>query len=108
MLYSLCQYGRFYVSEWGRSVGGHLWRTSGDITDDYETMSDIGFERNQKFGHAGQGGWNDPDMMELGNGGMSADEYITHMTLWAYQAATPNTGNALRTTNPRPLRLPKH
>src|SRR3546814_20348629 len=64
MLYSLCQYGRFDVYEWGRSVGGHLWRTTGDITDDYETMSDIGFVRNPKFGHAGPGGWNDPDMLE--------------------------------------------
>lgn len=108
MLYSLCQYGRFHVSEWGRSVGGHLWRTTGDITDDYETMSDIGFVRNPKFGHAGPGGWNDPDMLEVGNGGMSEDEYVTHLTLWAIQAAPLIMGHDLRHTSERALRLLKN
>src|SRR3546814_12499699 len=76
MLYSLCQYGRFHVSEWGRSVGGHLWRTTGDITDDDETMSDIGFERNPNYGHARLGGWNDPELREVGNGGRREEEYV--------------------------------
>ena len=96
------------MSEWGRSVGGHLWRTTGDITDDYKTMSDIGFERNPKFGHAGPGGWNDPDMLEVGNGGMSEDEYVTHMTLWAIQAAPLIMGHDLRQTPASALRLLKN
>ncbi|MCT8003112.1 glycoside hydrolase family 27 protein [Sphingomonas sanguinis] len=96
ILYSLCEYGRFDVANWGRSVGGHVWRTTGDITDDYKTMSDIGFERNPRFPHAGPGGWNDPDMLEVGNGGMSRDEYRTHMTLWAMQAAPLIMGHDLR------------
>src|SRR3546814_18996574 len=108
MLYSLCKYGRFYVSEWRRSVGGHLLRKAGDITDDYETMSDIGFERNPKFGHAGPGGWNDTDMLEVGNGGMSDDEYVTTLTLWANQAAPLLMGHDLRHTSDRALRLLKH
>jgi len=99
IIYSLCQYGRFDVARWGRSVGGHLWRTTGDITDDYRTMSDIGFVRNPKFPHAGPGGWNDPDMLEIGNGGMSDDEYRTHMTLWAMQAAPLVMGHDLRLTS---------
>lgn len=99
IVYSLCQYGRFDVAEWGRSVGGHLWRTTGDITDDYRTMSDIGFVRNPRFPHAGPGGWNDPDMLEIGNGGMSDDEYRTHMTLWAMQAAPLVMGHDLRLTS---------
>jgi alpha-galactosidase len=99
IIYSLCEYGRFDVSSWGRSVGGHLWRTTGDITDDYKTMSDIGFVRNPRFGHAGPGGWNDPDMLEVGNGGMSHDEYTTHMTLWAMSAAPLLMGHDLRTTD---------
>src|SRR3546814_9284108 len=105
MLYSLCQYGRFDVSEWGRSVGGHLWRTTGDITDAYKTMSDIGFERNPKFGHAGPGGWNDPDMLEVGNGGMREADYVTPMTLWAIQAAPMIMGLDLRPPSPSALRL---
>jgi alpha-galactosidase len=105
MIYSLCEYGRFAVSSWGRQVGGHLWRTTGDITDDYKTMSDIGFVRNPKFAPAGPGGWNDPDMLEIGNGGMSDDEYRTHMTLWAMQAAPLIMGHDLRKTTPAAARI---
>ncbi|MEH3120659.1 MAG: glycoside hydrolase family 27 protein [Sphingomonas phyllosphaerae] len=105
IIYSLCEYGRFDVASWGRSVGGHLWRTTGDITDDYAKMSEIGFERNPRFGHAGPGGWNDPDMLEIGNGGMSDDEYRTHMTLWAMSAAPLMMGHDLRTTSPAALAL---
>ncbi|RJF85848.1 glycoside hydrolase family 27 protein [Sphingomonas cavernae] len=97
IVYSLCQYGRVEVSEWGRDVGGHLWRTTGDITDDFAKMSDIGFDRNPKFGNAGPGGWNDPDMLEVGNGGMTETEYRTHMTLWAMSAAPLLMGHDLRT-----------
>ena len=96
ILFSLCEYGRFDVADWGRSVGGHVWRTTGDITDDYKTMADIGFERNPRFPHHGPGGWNDPDMLEVGNGGMTRDEYRTHMALWAMQAAPVIMGHDLR------------
>ena len=108
IVYSLCEYGRFDVADWGRSVGGHLWRTTGDITDEYKAMSDIGFERNPKFPHAGPGGWNDPDMLEIGNGGMSEDEYRTHMTLWAIQAAPLLMGHDLRNTTPQAAALLEH
>jgi alpha-galactosidase len=105
MIYSLCEYGRFAVSSWGRQIGGHLWRTTGDITDDYKTMSDIGFVRNPKFAPAGPGGWNDPDMLEVGNGGMTDDEYRTHMTLWAMQAAPLIMGHDLRKTTASAMRI---
>ncbi len=105
IVYSLCEYGRFDVPSWGRAVGGHLWRTTGDITDDYAKMSEIGFERNPRFGHAGPGGWNDPDMLEIGNGGMSDDEYRTHMTLWAMSAAPLMMGHDLRATSQTALAL---
>ncbi|WP_440844198.1 glycoside hydrolase family 27 protein [Sphingomonas sp. 22176] len=97
ILYSLCEYGRFDVAGWGRAVGGHLWRTTGDITDAYKTMAEIGFDRNPRFTPGGPGGWNDPDMLEVGNGGMSEDEYRTHITLWAMQAAPLIMGHDLRT-----------
>jgi alpha-galactosidase len=99
IIYSLCEYGRFDVGAWGRDVGGHLWRTSGDISDDYHKMARIGFERNGNPTHTGPGGWNDPDMLEIGNGGMSADEYRTHMALWAMSAAPLIMGHDLRTTS---------
>jgi alpha-galactosidase len=102
IVYSLCEYGRFDVGAWGRQVGGHLWRTTGDITDDYPTMARIGFNKNGKPEHAGPNGFNDPDMLEVGNGGMSLDEYTTHMTLWAISAAPLLMGHDLRQT-PAPM-----
>lgn len=96
ILFSLCEYGRFDVGSWGRDVGGQLWRTTGDITDDYPTMAKIGFDKNGNPAWAGPHGWNDPDMLEIGNGGMSADEYRTHMSLWAMSAAPLMMGHDLR------------
>ncbi|SEL15391.1 alpha-galactosidase [Pseudoxanthomonas sp. GM95] len=100
ILYSLCQYGRDHVGQWGRDVGGHLWRTTGDIEDRYAVMASIGFDRNGDAADAGPGGWNDPDMLEVGNGGMSQAEYRTHMTLWALSAAPLLLGNDVRTLDP--------
>jgi alpha-galactosidase len=105
IVYSLCEYGRFEVGAWGRNVGGHLWRTTGDITDDYATMAKIGFDKNGRAEHAGPGGWNDPDMLEIGNGGMSHDEYATHMTLWAMSAAPLMMGHDLRQSSPEVLKM---
>jgi alpha-galactosidase len=105
IVYSLCQYGRDRVGTWGRDVGGHLWRTTGDIEDKYDSMAAIGFDKDGDPANAGPGGWNDPDMLEVGNGGMSEDEYRTHMTLWAMQAAPLMLGNDLRTMSPATVAL---
>lgn len=105
ILYSLCQYGRDRVGRWGRQVGGHLWRTTGDIEDRYPSMAGIGFDRDGDAADAGPGGWNDPDMLEVGNGGMSEDEYRTHMTLWAMLAAPLMLGNDVRTMTPATIAL---
>ncbi|MDX5985188.1 glycoside hydrolase family 27 protein [Sphingomonas echinoides] len=105
IVYSLCEYGRFRVGSWGRAVGGHLWRTTGDITDDYATMARIGFEKNGNPSDAGPGEWNDPDMLEIGNGGMSEAAYRSHMTLWAMSAAPLMMGHDVRTTSAAAKRL---
>jgi alpha-galactosidase len=104
-VYSLCEYGRYDVGAWGRQVGGHLWRTTGDITDAYATMARIGFEKNGNPENTGPNGFNDPDMLEVGNGGMSLDEYTTHMTLWAMSAAPLLMGHDVRQTSPEMLKL---
>ncbi|MEA1652731.1 glycoside hydrolase family 27 protein [Nitrospirillum sp. BR 11164] len=96
IVYSLCEYGRFDVGAWGRDVGGNLWRTTGDIEDTYASMSAIGFDKNGVPRHTGPGGWNDPDMLEVGNGGMSVEEYRTHISLWAMMAAPLLMGNDAR------------
>jgi alpha-galactosidase len=105
MTYSLCQYGRFDVGSWGRDVGGHLWRTTGDIEDKYETMARIGFDKNGVANHTGPNGWNDPDMLEVGNGGMSYDEYKTHISLWAMMSAPLILGNDVSSMTPETLSL---
>ena len=95
IVYSLCQYGEDAVWEWGASVGGNLWRTTGDISDNYTRMSDIGFGQAGLAKFAGPGHWNDPDMLEVGNGKMNDEEYRTHMSLWAILAAPLLAGNDL-------------
>ncbi|WKL57487.1 glycoside hydrolase family 27 protein [Asticcacaulis sp. ZE23SCel15] len=105
IVFSLCQYGRFDVGSWGRDVGGHLWRTTSDIEDTYARMSWIGFDANGVPNHTGPNGWNDPDMLEVGNGGMTHDEYKTHMSLWALMAAPLLLGNDVRTMTPETIRL---
>jgi alpha-galactosidase len=95
IVYSLCQYGMDRVWAWGASVGGNLWRTTEDISDDYGRMAYIGFGQNGLERFAGPGHWNDPDMLEVGNGKMSKDEYLTHMSLWCLLAAPLLAGNDL-------------
>lgn len=102
---SLCEYGWNKVWEWGPSVGGNLWRTTGDITDEYRVMAEIGFNQNGLEKFAGPGHWNDPDMLEVGNGGMSEDEYRTHMGLWSLLAAPLIAGNDLSRMTPYTLEL---
>jgi alpha-galactosidase len=97
---SLCEYGWNRVWVWGPSVGGNLWRTTGDITDEYRVMAEIGFNQNGLEKFAGPGHWNDPDMLEVGNGGMNEDEYRTHMSLWAMLAAPLIAGNDLTKMTP--------
>jgi alpha-galactosidase len=78
-------------------VGGNLWRTTGDITDHWKRMDEIGFKQFEIASYAQVGHWNDPDMLEIGNGGMTAEEYRTHMSLWSMLAAPLLAGNDLRT-----------
>ncbi len=105
IVYSLCQYGNDAVWEWGASVGGNLWRTTGDISDKYASMEEIGFRQAGLARFAGPGHWNDPDMLEVGNGGMNADEYRTHMSLWALLAAPLLAGNDLSTMTPETVAI---
>ncbi len=96
IVYSLCQYGMGNVWEWGASVGGNCWRTTGDINDSWPSMSGIGFSQagHEKFAEPGH--WNDPDMLVVGNVGwgpnlhptrLSPDEQYTHISLWSLLAA---------------------
>ncbi len=106
IVYSLCQYGVFKGATWGQSVGGNLWRTTGDINDSWKSMSHIGFDLQLTLAqYAGPGHWNDPDMLEVGNGGMTNNEYRTHMSLWSLLAAPLLAGNDLRSVSPEILEM---
>jgi len=101
IVYSLCQYGREKVQEWGPLVGGNLWRTTGDIRDAWQSMASIGFDKQPGLEpYAGPGHWNDPDMLEVGNGAMTDTEYRTHFSLWSMLAAPLIAGNDLRSMTP--------
>jgi alpha-galactosidase len=105
IVFSLCQYGWDDVWKWGPEVGGNLWRTTGDISDNYTRMSEIGFMQFNLAPYAAPGHWNDPDMLEIGNGGMTHDEYITHMSLWVILAAPLLAGNDLSKMTPETLAM---
>jgi len=100
MVYSLCQYGWDSVWEWGPQVGANLWRTTGDISANFDRMSLIGRGQAGLEKYAAPGHWNDPDMLEVGNGRLTHDENVTHMTLWAMLAAPLIAGNNLTQMTP--------
>ena len=101
MVYSISQYGLADVWEWAPKAGSNLWRTTGDIGANWESIAEIGFEKQLKLvPFAGPGHWNDPDMLEVGNGRLTAEEYRAHMALWAIFAAPLLAGNDVRSMTP--------
>jgi alpha-galactosidase len=91
---------------WGPGAAANLWRTTRDIRDEWKRMSEIGFSQGRLAPFAGPGHWNDPDMLEVGNGGMSATEYRTQFSLWCLLAAPLIAGNDLRSMSAETLRHP--
>ena len=86
IFYSICNWGEEDIPQWGKDVG-NSWRTTGDISDMWLSMLRIIDINDQYHQYAGPGGWNDPDMLEVGNGGMSLVEYKTHFSLWSISKA---------------------
>ena len=95
IVYSICEWGQSQPWEWATSVG-QLWRTTGDIGDNWASLRSIIAANADLAEYAGPGHWNDPDMLEIGNGGMTTAEYRTHMSLWAMMAAPLIIGTDLR------------
>jgi alpha-galactosidase len=105
VVFSICEWGTDKPWEWGKKMG-HLWRTTGDIYNCFDCVKDHGTWKSwgvmqildmQKGlrEHAGPGHWNDPDMLEVGNG-MSVSEDRAHFSMWAMLAAPLIAGNDLR------------
>jgi alpha-galactosidase len=107
IVFSLCEWGTAKPWLWGAKVGGNLWRTTDDIADKFVNGNkkgggmlnvldlQVGLES-----YAGPGHWNDPDMLEVGNGGMTNTEYRSHFSLWSILAAPLLAGNDLRSMTP--------
>ncbi|MET3986885.1 alpha-galactosidase [Streptomyces sp. PvR034] len=95
IVFSLCEWGQNQPWNWAADVG-HLWRTTGDIGDSWSSMINIAHANQGLAQYAGPGHWNDPDMLEVGNGGMTAVEYRTHFSLWSMMAAPLLIGSDLR------------
>jgi alpha-galactosidase len=100
IVYSLCQYGWDSVWEWGPQVGANLWRTTGDIEPRWQSIYTLLNEQAGLAGYAGPGHWNDPDMLEVGNGKLSLAENRTHFSMWAMLAAPLLAGNDLPNMKP--------
>jgi alpha-galactosidase len=111
IVYSLCEWGNNKPWEWGKDIA-HLWRTTGDITDCFDCQGEydlgfkyilalqVGLER-----YAGPDGWNDPDMLEVGNAGLSIVESRSHFSMWCMLAAPLMAGNDLRKMTPEVLSI---
>ncbi|WP_432066182.1 NPCBM/NEW2 domain-containing protein [Streptomyces sp. C10-9-1] len=107
ILYSICDWGRSTPWAWARDVG-NSWRTTGDISDNWQSMISIAHRNQALAAHAGPHAWNDPDMLEVGNGGMTDTEYRTHFSLWAQMAAPLLIGTDLRTATPATYEILKN
>src|SRR5207302_4478070 len=92
---SICEWGRARPWEWAGSIG-HLWRTTWDIQPDWPSVMAILDRQADLHRFSGPDHWNDPDMLEVGNGELTIDESRAHFALWAILAAPLMAGNDLR------------
>ncbi|MER6364911.1 NPCBM/NEW2 domain-containing protein [Kitasatospora sp. NPDC001527] len=104
ILYSICEWGSTGPWNWAQPVG-NSWRTTGDISDNWQSMISIAQANQGLANYAKPGAYNDPDMLEVGNGGMTGTEYRTHFSLWAQMAAPLMIGTDLRSAEPETLEI---
>ncbi|KAG5558117.1 hypothetical protein RHGRI_008137 [Rhododendron griersonianum] len=86
IFYSICEWGVDDPALWAGELG-NSWRTTDDINDSWASMTMIADLNDKWAAYAGPGGWNDPDMLEVGNGGMTYQEYRAHFSIWALMKA---------------------
>jgi alpha-galactosidase len=104
IVFSICEWGQNKPWEWGADVG-NLWRTTGDINDSFGSVVSILKQNAPLAAAAGPGHWDDPDMLEVGNGGMTDTEYRSHFSLWAMMAAPLLIGSDLRKATPATMAI---
>ena len=103
IVFSMCNWGRQKPWKWAGEYA-HLWRTSGDIVPKFDggtffffksVMEIVDLQQGMEK-YAGPDGWNDPDMLQVGNGDLTYDENVSHFSLWCMMAAPLMAGNDLR------------
>lgn len=114
IIFNLCQYGYGDVWKWGGEVGGHMWRTTGDLLDMWANLDSVGFRQAGREKYVSPGRWNDTDMLVVGPVGwgpdlhptrLTPDEQVLHLTLWAMQAAPLFIGADLSKLDPFTIAL---
>lgn len=95
IVYSICEWGTAQPWDWGRKAG-NMWRTTHDIMPIWKSIVLLYDFTIKKYAAAGPSGWNDPDMLEVGNGKLSEDENRAHFSLWCMMAAPLMLGNDIR------------
>lgn len=96
IFFSICEWGNNSPWEWGKGIG-NSWRTTPDISANWGRIMDIYNKNIQLYDYAGPGHFNDPDMLEVGNGNLTYEENKAHFTLWCMMAAPLILGNDIRT-----------
>jgi alpha-galactosidase len=97
IFYSLCEWGRENPAVWASDIGAQSWRISGDISDDWKSIVSRAEITASLWRYSGPGrGWNDPDMLEVGNGKCNTDEYQSHFSLWTILKSPLIIGNDIR------------
>jgi len=104
IFYSMCEWGVENPAEWAANVG-NSWRTTGDIEDTWDSVLKILDQQVNITQYAAPGGWNDPDMLEVGNGHMTYDEYVAHFSLWALLKAPLLIGCDVRSISKETLNI---
>ncbi|HZM84759.1 MAG TPA: NPCBM/NEW2 domain-containing protein [Candidatus Limnocylindrales bacterium] len=105
IVYSICNWGQEEPWLFGPQVGGSLWRTTGDISDSWGSMTSLLDQQAGLEPFARNVGFNDPDMLEVGNGGMTTNEYTAHFSLWALLNSPLLLGNDLRSMSSATLSI---
>jgi alpha-galactosidase len=100
IVFSLCQYGWDSTWEWAPALGGNSWRTTGDIDPHWDRIYAILSQQEGLEAYAGPGHWNDPDMLEVGNGELTLAENRSHFSMWAMLASPLLAGNDLPNMKP--------
>jgi alpha-galactosidase len=106
IFYSICNWGEENTWKWAPSVG-NSWRTTGDISNNFDSVAANFKLSYEHFERSGPGGWNDPDMLEVGNGGLTLEEEKTHFALWAVSKAPLIIGCDLNTVSKDSLAILK-